>query len=249
MRRLLSLVLLALLAGCGGREPVAVPAPAPLTKLAPGTHQQTADVPGVGSVNYTLEIPDGYDGQSPVPLVLVLHYGYDGPRPAPYTGRAMIDAFRPGLSGLKAILLAPDAVGGRWTDAPNEKAAVWLTKSVQQSYAIDPKRILITGFSLGGEGAWFIGSRHPGLFTGAIPVAAPIPRGMADWTMPVYVIHSDKDQVVSYGEAKKHANAIQGKGGKSAFRAANDLSHYDTSAYAPYVGDAVQWLETEWKRQ
>jgi len=176
-----------------------------------------------------------------------LHYGYDGAKPRPYTGKGMIEAFRSGLAGLKAIVIAPDALGGSWTDARNERAAVWLTKSTMKTYAIDGKKVLITGFSLGGEGAWFIGSRHQDLFTGAVPVAAPVAGGDVAWNIPVYVIHSDKDQIVSYHSAKKHADALKGKGAKLEFKTVKRLDHYSTSAYSSHVGDAVKWLQAEWK--
>ncbi len=247
MRRFLGLLLIALPLGCGGRGPVTIPAAAELPKLAVGTYQQAADVPGVGNVKYTLEIPATYDGKTPVPLVLVLHYGYDGPKPAPYTGKEMIDQFRSGLSGLNAIPLAPDALGGSWTDAKNEQAAVWLIQSAMKTYAIDPKKVVITGYSLGGEGTWFIGSRHQDLFTAAIPVAAPVAGGDEGWKIPVYVIHSDKDDVVSYSSAKKHADTVKAKGAKLEFKTVSGLTHYKTGAYRPYLGDAVKWLQAEWK--
>jgi predicted peptidase len=247
MRRWPFLLVFALSVGCGGRGPVTVPEAAELKKLPPGTHQQTADIPGLDGVNYTIEVPDNYDGKTPVPLVLALHYGYDGAKPSPYTGKGMIEAFRPGLAGLNAIIIAPDALGGSWTDARNEKAAVWLTRSAMKTYAIDPKKVVITGFSLGGEGAWFIGSRHQDLFTGAIPVAAPVAGGDVAWKVPVYVIHSDTDEVVSHSSAKKHADRVKGKGAKLELKTVSGLSHYKTGAYGTHVGDAVKWLQAEWK--
>jgi predicted peptidase len=244
---LFALALLAPLAGCRDRGPVQIPEPAELKKLPPGTHQETADVPGVGAVKYTIKVPADYDGKTPVPLVLALHYGYDGSRPKDYTGRGMIDAFESGLSGLNAIVIAPDALGGDWKDASNEKAAVWLTKSAMKTYAVDEKKVVIMGFSLGGEGAWFIGSRHQDVFTGAIPVAAPVAGGKADWKIPVYVIHSDKDKVVSYSSAKSNAESLKSKGAKVEFRSVSGLDHYQTGAYAQYVGDGVKWLQAQWK--
>jgi predicted peptidase len=245
MRRLSFLLLLAPLIGCG-HGPVTIPDAVELKRLSPGVHQETADVPGVGGVKYTIEVPAKYDGKTPTPLVLALHYGFDGAKPDPYTGKEMIDAFRSGLSGLNAVVIAPDAVGGRWTDANNEIAAVWLTKSAMKTYAIDPKKVLITGYSLGGEGTWFIGSRHQDLFTGAIPVAAPV-AGEDAWKIPVYVIHSDKDEVISYNSAKSHADAVKAKGAKLEFKSVTGLTHFQTPNYAPYVGDAVKWMQAEWK--
>jgi predicted peptidase len=247
MRRLPLILVLAPLIGCGDKSPVVVPEAAELPKLAAGTHQQTADVPGVGQVKYTVEVPAGYDGKTRVPLVLALHYGYDGAKPEPYTGKGMIDAFRSGLAGLNAVVIAPDALGGDWTDAKNEQAAVWLVKSAMKTYAIDPKRVVVTGFSLGGQGTWFIASRHQDVFTAAIPVAAPTAGESVTWKIPVYVIHSDKDEIVPYSDAKKHAETVKGKGAKVEFKTVSGLSHYKTGQYGPHVADAVKWLQAEWK--
>jgi predicted peptidase len=240
-------MVLAAIIGCGSRGPVAIPDAKDLPKLGPGTHLQTTDVPGVGSLNYTIAIPEGYDGTKPVPLVLALHYGYDGARPEPYTGKGMIQAFRSGLERLGAIVVAPDVLGGDWTDARNEQAAVWLTRSALKTYNIERKKILITGFSMGGEGTWHIGSRHQDLFTGAIPVAAPVAGGEVEWTIPVYVIHSDKDDVVSYAAAKRHADALLGKGAKLQMKTIAGLGHFETPAYGAYVGEGVEWLQAAWK--
>jgi predicted peptidase len=234
--------------GCGGHNMDAKPEVVELPRFPPGVHQQTVEIPGIGSMNYTIEIPTGYNDADPAPLVLVLHFGYRGDTPSPYTGGEMIGAFRGGLAPLNAIIIAPDALGGRWSDTRNELAAVWLTTNVIKTYAIDTNKVIVTGFSLGGEGAWFIGSRHQDLFTAAIPVAAPPAGGSAEWSIPAYVIHSDKDEIISYDAAKKHADSLKGKGAKLEFKTVHGLSHYHTGAYGEHVGDAVKWLEAEWKR-
>jgi predicted peptidase len=244
---MLPLLTVTLLIGCGSPPPVAIPEAAELEKFSPGTHTATAKLPDGETLKYTIEVPAGYDGKTPVPLLLALHYGYDGAKPEPYTGKGMIEAFRPGLADLKAIVIAPDALGGDWKDAKNEKAAVWLTRSAQKTYAIDPKKVVVVGYSMGGEGTWFIGSRHQDVFTGAIPVAAPVAGGEEAWKIPVYVIHSDKDEVVSYSSAKKHADALKKNGTKLEFKTVSGLTHYKTASYGPYLGDAVKWLQAEWK--
>ena len=242
---LLSTVVVAVV-GCGPPGPVTIPPAGTLAKSGPGTHKETAEVPGVGNVKYAIEIPASYDGSTPAPLVLALHYGYDGSVPEAYTGEGMIESFRSGLAELNAIVIAPDVLGGDWTEAKNEQAAVWLVQSAMKTYSVDAKRVIVTGYSLGGEGTWFIGSRHQDVFTGAIPVAAPV-AGTADWKIPVYVIHSQADEIVPHSAAQRHADAIKSKGGKIEVKSVTGLTHYDTPSYASYVGEGVNWLEGEWK--
>jgi predicted peptidase len=248
MRHLLLLgtVVVVAAVGCEPPGPVTIPAAGTLSKLGPGTHQETAEVPGVGNVKYTIEIPANYDGSTPAPLVLALHYGYDGAVPEAYTGEGMIESFRPGLAEFNAIVIAPDVLGGDWTDAKNEQAAVWLVQSAMKTYSVDSQRVIVTGYSLGGEGTWFIGSRHQDVFTGAIPVAAPV-AGSTDWKVPVFVIHSQQDEIVAPSAAQRHADAIKAKGGKIELKSVTGLTHYDTPSYASYVGEGVKWLEGKWK--
>jgi predicted peptidase len=246
MTRFSPLLFLVLLAGCGDPAPVTVPEPGELKKLAPGSHRETADVPGVGKINYAIDVPGHYDGTTPVPLVLVLHYGYDGAKPKPYTGGEMIQDFRHGLADMNAIVIGPDVVGGDWKSTNNEIAAVWLTKSAMKTYKIDPKKVLITGLSMGGEGTLYIGSRHQDIFTAAIPVAAPVAGG-TDWKIPICFVHSSNDEVVSHSRAKSHADAIKAKGGTVEFKSVSGLKHYASNQYNGPLKEAVTWVQGNWK--
>lgn len=246
MHRRSLLLVLSLALGCGPAPPPTIPPAGTLPKLTPGVHKQAIDVPGVGSVKCAIEVPASYDGSTPVPLVLALHYGYDGSVPEAYTGAGMIDDFRSGLAELGAIVIAPDVVGGDWTSAKNEQAAIWLVQSALKTYAIDPKRVIVTGYSMGGEGTWFLGSRHQDVFTAAIPVAAPV-SGSRNWKIPVYVVHSQQDEVISHRSAEVHANALKAQGAKVEFKSVTGLTHYDSPAYATHVGDGIKWLQEQWK--
>ena len=244
----LSAVLVTLLPGCGPPAAVSIPPPGKLQSRGVGAYRETVVVPEVGSVRYAVHVPETYDGETAVPLVLMLHYGYEGAVPEPYTGGDMIETFLQGTIELEAVTIAPDVVGGDWTSARNETAAVWLVQSAMQTWNINPERVVVGGYSMGGEGAWFLGSRHQELFTAAVPIAAPVAGG-ADWKIPVYVIHSDADDVVSYQAARSHTEAAKAAGANVVFQTANGLSHYDTQRYFPYFVEAARWLQTQWEQE
>ena len=213
--------------------------------LEPGYHRLAADIHGIGRVLYALDIP--LRSNEPVPLVLVLHFAFPGPKPDPYTGGRLLDSFRPGLEELNAVVLAPDSLGGRWTEPHNEAAALALVKSAMERFPIDPQRVLIAGFSRGGEGTWLIGSRNQDLFTGAIPIAAPV-AGEEPWRVPVYCIHSEQDEVVSYRAAKSHCEKLKANGTTIEFLTVADVTHYQTGAYAPHLAAGVRWMMDHWRK-
>ena len=46
-----------------------------------------------------------------------------------------------------------------------------MTQDVKAKYPIDPDRIVLYGFSMGGAGAWSIGSHYPDLWAAVQPGA------------------------------------------------------------------------------
>ncbi len=248
-----ALVGLAVLLACVGcpsdpakRNKPAVPEPTALTPLPPGEHQQTVQVPGGSSLHYTISVPPGYAQGQPTPLIVALHYGGDV---TPFYGRGVIDELvAPALGELGAIIVAPDALGGGdWTTAENEKAVIWLTRSVMKSYSVDPKKVLVTGYSMGGQGAWFLGGRYQDLFTAVIPVAGEPAGGSLQWTVPVYVIHSQNDQIIPYGPVQKHVEQLKAKGANVELKTVSGLTHYQTTGFVGPLHETVPWLRQAWK--
>jgi len=126
-----------------------------------------------------LTIPDSYDGTKPVRLYVWLH-GRDAnlgeasflwrfSRPA--TANATYDR-----ADLGQIIL--DAYG-RWNNANHwagEGDIFEGIAAVQRRYKIDPDRIILRGFSLGGAGAWHVAAHHPDAFAAAEIGAGTWPR-------------------------------------------------------------------------
>ena len=108
---------------------------------------------------YALIIPESYDGSRPVRLDLVLHgrgatlnevsfiSGHESATPLPATQDFIqLEVFGRGNNAY------------RWAGEADVFEAL---DSVEKRYRIDPARIVLRGFSMGGAGTWHIGLHHP----------------------------------------------------------------------------------------
>lgn len=222
--------------------------PIKLSTLPPGTHQQTVSLPSGGSLRYTISIPSKLKPENPVPLIVALHYGYSGKLTPFYGGSFMNQLVRPAFKELDAVIIAPDVIGNEgWTTQENEQAIAWLTKSALKSYPINSKKVLLTGYSLGAMGTWYIGRRNQDLFTAAIPVEGKPVDEDVNWTIPVYVIHSKKDETLPFKPTQDYVEKLKANGANLEFKIIEDLTHYETSRYVKPLKETQSWLNQVWK--
>lgn len=113
-----------------------------------------------GSVQpYAVIIPDGYDGQKPMRLDVVLHGK---------NARLNEVSFLADNEWGKPPVIQPDRIeliiygrtnnSYRWSGETDVFEAL---QAVESHYKIDPNRIVLRGFSMGGAGTWHIGLHHP----------------------------------------------------------------------------------------
>jgi predicted peptidase len=203
-------------------------------------------LPGQGELRYGLSVPDDYKQGQPRPLILALHPGGERMR---YYGSAYARTIvMPAAADLGAFIVAPDCPTGAWTDAASDQAVMALLDHILRDYAIDRRRVLVTGFSMGGRGTWFMASHHRDLFTAAIPMAASTGDDPIDSlaTMPTYVIHSRRDQVVPFAPAERNAQELERLGRVVKFEALSDPTHFEMGAYTPALRRAMQWVSARW---
>ena len=130
-----------------------------------------------GPRRYTIAVPENYSGTEALPLVLALHYGGHG---APYYGRFFLtEIVKLAFGDLDAIFVAPDCPTQDWLQPESEKFVFDLIDYVQTEFKIDPERILVTGFSLGGIGTWHFAGRFAERFTAAIVMAGYVGASIA----------------------------------------------------------------------
>ena len=213
--------------------------------LAPGLHNTTLDVEGVGTVTYGIWIPLDYEPEDePRPLVLALH---PGGSPGPGYGMQFLrGVVGPALQDWGAIVVSPDAPDRRWANETSERGVLALLGDVMEEYAIDRNRILVTGFSMGGRGTWYMASRHPDLFTAAIPMAARSDSDDAEQVgdMPVFIIHAREDQVVPFAPAEQLAQDMDERGQTVSFLPLEGVGHFQMGAEPLRV--AGEWIVERW---
>jgi len=174
--------------GCG----TAINRPNPKT-------QQTMDVQGTTRY-YLLDVPTAADNQSPLMLIFALH-GYDMNNVS-VTGLYNFTS----RSGGKAITVYPQGEGpapgdtshwgdgvlkSTWTgNTANYTFIQNLMTDLESRYCIDPSRVFITGFSMGGMFTNSIACAHSDWFRGFAPVEGAGPGSCSNANAkPAIMIH------------------------------------------------------------
>ena len=198
---------------------------------------------------YTLALPPSFSPDRPYPLIVALHYGG---KVTPYYGEPFLtNLILPGLGGLDAIMVAPDCPGETWTEPPSEEAVLSLIRRIEKDYTVNPRRRVLTGFSLGAIGTWKMALGNPDLFSAAIPISGMPPRGIVVGPAgpPVLVIHSLSDEIFPLEPLKKFIGFCEEQGLRIEFHPVPGLSHYRYDAFVPALGEAVPWLEAIWREK
>ncbi len=211
-----------------------------------GLHEGTLERPDARVLRFTVSVPDGYEPDQPRPLVLALHYGG---RVTPFYGKDfLIRLVEPGLEKLGAVLVAPDCPYRGWANPKSETEVMVLLDHILQNYAIDRDRIVVTGFSMGGAGAWYMAAHHPEVFSAAIVVAGSPPAGTVEMLdkMPLYVIHSRDDEVVPIGPANEAVKTLESHGAPAKLLVVQGITHFQVPEYGRHLRRAAKWLEEQW---
>lgn len=211
----------------------------------------------VGSrfVTYGVLVPKTPAPAAGYPMIVALHYGTpEDPGLSPYFGLGYVGQLvLPALQDLHAVIIAPDAPEASWAHPGSEEAVLAVVADVKKRVAIDERRTLVTGFSMGGGGAWFFAQTHPELFRAAIPVAAA-PRGQGDdgavapVKMPVYAIHSRADRTVPLERVERGVEALRAQGGDITLTLVDDIPHNLIPGFIDPLAGAMPWVQTIWAR-
>jgi predicted peptidase len=237
--------------------PTVVPGPTPLFLVGQHSYSTTlqiADPNGFSDmvdVNYLLYLPGDYgrDLQYRWPLIIFLHGASErGDDPQVIT-RYSIPAFLTNTLAFPLIALSPQSPLDNWWSNETDVLDA-LLNYIQATYAIDPKRIYLTGQSMGGFGTWAMGLKYPRRFAAIVPVASGwdftdefVPANICDLKeVPVWVFHGAQDVSVLPDQALAMVQALQDCQGNVRLTLYSDADHLDSSHRAYADPELYDWL-------
>jgi predicted peptidase len=195
---------------------------------------------------YRIFVPPGCEAAHPCALVLFLHgageRGRDNRRQLVHgalpLARAAAHAHPP------AIVLAPQCPeGAQWVSTPFAKgsysvdeipqsapmlAVIDLLAEIRRALGPDPERILLTGLSMGGYGAWDLALRSPDIFAAVLPIcgAGDPSRAARLAATPVWAFHGELDPAVPVEGSRAMARALEAAGGPAKYTEYAGAEHH-----------------------
>ena len=178
---------------------------------------------------FSAYVPEGWDGRSPMPLVMALHGGHGH-------GRDFLWSWLREARSRGALLVAPTSrdrtwsiMGGEDVDAPSLRGMV---ESVAGRYPVDRARVLLTGMSDGATYALLGGLAEGMPFTHLAPACGVLhPLLLAGEGLarargrPIYLVHGALDWMFPVHTARLAREALLAAGARLVYREIEDLSH------------------------
>lgn len=248
-------------------------APAAWARHETGFLDRTVTLGGA-EYRYEVYVPRDWTLSRPWPVMVALHgggeYGTDGLAP---TVGALAKAIRQHPDRFPAVVVFPHAhPGASGWQGVNGEAAMKEVDGALREFHGDRARVYLTGYSAGGNGAWWLAYHNPHRFAAAVivcgfvtaftgrqshieyPPIAPasaadpygeIARGIG--AMPIWLVHGDADRNVSVEESRHMLAALKAAGGDARY---TELPGVDHQAWDPAYQDPdiAAWLFAQRRR-
>ncbi|HEY5561012.1 MAG TPA: dienelactone hydrolase family protein [Clostridiaceae bacterium] len=169
-------------------------------------------------LDYLLYFPKDYDKNRNWPLIVCLH-GADerGNNIDQLKAAGLPKEIEEGMN-LPFIVLSPQC----------PKTSFWIKESdfvidlidfIALSYCVDIKRIYLTGYSMGGNGTWYISMMHPDKFAAIAPICGEGNPNLAKFIshIPIWTFHGAKDKIVKLHETEEMVSSLNKYGAKVSF--------------------------------
>jgi len=184
-----------------------------------------------GEAKYVLFVPHGYKDDAEFPLILFLHGAGEREGGSKQPVEVGIGpAVKKEEKSFPFFVLIPRCKGApnNWlADGADAQRALAMLAEVQKDYKIDPKRVYLTGLSMGGYGTWSLAAKHPDKWAAIVPVCGK--GNPADGEkikhIPCWAFHGDKDTAVKVEGSRDMIAAMKKAGGEPKYTEYPGVGH------------------------
>lgn len=161
---------------------------------------------------YTLYAPENYSPQQTWPLIVCLHggYGHDDEYIWTWLRAAKSKGY---------LLLSPKSTGPTWSvlNPPVDVGSIRaMLDDICATYAVDRKRVYLSGLSDGGMFAYMLGLSCPDWFAGIAPIAGelhpmtdPMLRRKQGQDVPLFIVHGAEDFIFDVRSVRSSCELLQ----------------------------------------
>lgn len=220
---------------------------------------------------YILYVPETYDGAEPFGLLVYLH-GYSPDLNKENWVRYMYaDVLDDYCTKAGYIMLMPFARSNTDFQGIGEDDVMLTLDKVMRDYNIDPDRVVMSGYSMGGMGAWTIAGHYPHRFAAVLAMAGrgdfylwkrigpedlpPFRRKLAEMEfaanmqvnythLPIFLMHGSADWGISVEQSRKMYACMKERGFDVQYVELEGEGHFFFYRQAQAREDLVQWLKT-----
>jgi len=198
--------------------------------------------------SFRIIVPEGATSSNKRPLVVRLHgAAQSGSASAHKSTECLVE---PAFEGKDVFILSPNSNGSLWYEQTNIVQILALLEITTSNLNIDGDKIVMTGYSDGGNGSWFYSEYYENLISAVIPMAtsydtSPSSAPAKKINIPLYVIHGSEDDLFPLDITKGFVDESIAAGSDITFVVADGLVHNDPCAYVDELKKAVEWLDTE----
>lgn len=157
------------------------------------------------------------------------------------------------------FMIVPQCRRGRkWTEVPWDtlkttptdrlsdqlKVVMRILNRVLKKYPADPRRVYLTGLSMGGYGSWDLAMRYPTKFAAVAPICGGGDESKAGRLsrLPVWAVHGDADDVVPVERTRRMIRAIRKAGGRPKYSELQGVDHHSWPWAYEHPQGVLPWM-------
>jgi predicted peptidase len=198
---------------------------------------------------FQVYVPADYTSDTAWPVLVDLHgngaQGDDGIR---QTAHFLADQIRLKRSQFPLIAIFPQAARGTTWNSPSMQEMV--VAEIDHAFAEfhgDPRRLYLSGFSMGGAGVFEIAARWPERFAGLVAISGFVPSDHADLIkrirgIPLRIFHGARDERVAVDGARQLATELKKAGALAQYIEYPGTRHGPTAEKTYADPGVLDWL-------